>query len=322
MLKLISKLNGTAPQYFIVSNTSLNFAIFATGFTIKSNTMEDKKATIIDLSAMAAKEDNNEVLIPYRKGMAWGYCNEKKEEVIDYVYESADPFSEGLAVVRMEEKCGYIDKNDKLVIPYRYDYALPFKEGLAPVEKKDRYGYINKSGNEVIPFRFNDAENFIDGLAIVEIRDKWGFIDKQGDVVIPCKFDMVAPFIDGVAFVELNGETKFIDKTGKFVDAPGDDVYYDGLTMDISEDGEKVGFKDRDGKQVVPQIYDAAMDFSEGMAAVCIDGKWGYINTEGTLVVPCIYDDYIDDFCDGLVLVELKDDFGYIDKNGVQYWED
>jgi hypothetical protein len=133
---------------------------------------------------------------------------------------------------------------------------------------------------------------------------------------------MVAPFINGVAFVEVNGEAKFIDKTGKFVPDPEEDVFFDGLTLDYSEDGESVGFKDKDGKQVVERVYDAAMDFSDGRAAVCLDGQWGYIDTQGELVIPCIYDDYIDDFSEGLVLVELNDDFGYIDRDGVQYWED
>jgi hypothetical protein len=37
------------------------------------------------------------------------------------------------------------------------------------------------------------------------------------------------------------------------------------------------GFIDTTGKEVVPCIFEGARDFSEGLAAVLVDGKWGYI---------------------------------------------
>lgn len=35
--------------------------------------------------------------------------------------------------------------------------------------------------------------------------------------------------------------------------------------------------------------------FNEELAAVCKNNKWGYVNTKGKLVIPCIYD-YVNDF--------------------------
>ncbi len=59
------------------------------------------------------------------------------------------------------------------------------------------------------------------------------------------------------------------------------------------------------------------------MALVCIDDKYGFIDTTGKPVVPCIYDMLTDNFSGGLALVEYEDDMaGYIDKNGTQFWED
>ena len=37
--------------------------------------------------------------------------------------------------------------------------------------------------------------------------------------------------------------------------------------------------------------YDYAWDFSEGLARVEINGKWGYINKQGESVIPARYDD-------------------------------
>ena len=289
--------------------------------------MSDKKARIIHLSPNIEKqigltvEGDHKLLIPYRKQENWGFCTPEKEIIIPCTYENTNPFSEGLAEVRMNDKCGYIDMTGKLVIPYKFDYGSVFKEGLAAVEKNGKYGYIDKTGKEVIPFLFSDAESFIDGLAMVEQKNKWGYIDKKGTFVIPCKYELVTEFKDGVAFVENGGNGKHIDKTGKTVPEPSNQYYYEGIALDYNDD-DKVGYIDKNDKMIVNNIYDDGMDFSDGMAAVCLKGKWGFIDTKGTLVIPCKYADFVDGFTDGLALMEVNDDFGYIDKQGTEYWED
>ena len=48
--------------------------------------------------------------------------------------------------------------------------------------------------------------------------------------------------------------------------------------------------------------YDELYPFSEGLAAVKKDGKYGYINTKGELVIPCKFD-YASDFIDSTAVV-------------------
>ena len=50
--------------------------------------------------------------------------------------------------------------------------------------------------------------------------------------------------------------------------------------------------------------YDSANGFCEGMASVCRDGKWGFIDTVGREVVPCMYDG-VDDFHEGMTRVNV-----------------
>ncbi len=42
--------------------------------------------------------------------------------------------------------------------------------------------------------------------------------------------------------------------------------------------------------QAIAPQYEDAQEFSEGLAAVKKDGKWGYINEQGKVVVPFQYD--------------------------------
>jgi hypothetical protein len=55
-----------------------------------------------------------------------------------------------------------------------------------------------------------------------------------------------------------------------------------------------------DGNVAIEPEYDKAKSFSGGVAAVCTDGKWGFINGNGTLVID-----------------HLLADASYFDANGV-----
>lgn len=58
-----------------------------------------------------------------------------------------------------------------------------------------------------------------------------------------------------------------------------------------------------------------ALDFSEGLAAVKIDQKWGFIDKTGATVIKPQYDDAWP-FCDGLAKISLNGKWGFIDTKG------
>jgi len=79
----------------------------------------------------------------------------------------------------------------------------------------------------------------------------------------------------------------------------------------------KVGFMDSTGSIIVKPSYDDAYPFSEGLASVTSGGKWGYIDKSGNLVVPLQYR-IAHMFIEGVASVLLSDSgkWGYIDKTG------
>lgn len=40
------------------------------------------------------------------------------------------------------------------------------------------------------------------------------------------------------------------------------------------------------GGRLFGEVYDEARPFHEGLAAVCRDGKWGFVNLQGEMVIP------------------------------------
>ena len=111
-----------------------------------------------------------------------------------------------------------------------------------------------------------------DGKLRLFPQEKWGFIDTSGTVVIGAQFDAVAEFSQGLAAVATD-----TDRTNH-------------SCMDCDRN-QRWGFIDKSGKEMIPLQYHAVLSFSEGLAAVMNDeGKWGYVNTKGELVIPFTFD--------------------------------
>ena len=78
-----------------------------------------------------------------------------------------------------KEKFGFIDKSGKIVVDFQYDWAEQFFDGLAMVSKDGKHGYVNTAGEVDIPLQFDGADHFAEGLAAVASGDRWGFIDTR-----------------------------------------------------------------------------------------------------------------------------------------------
>ena len=62
-------------------------------------------------------------------------------------------------------------------------------------------------------------------------------------------------------------------------------------------------------------MYDFAGDFSEGLAEVKLNGKYGFIDKTGKEIIPIKFD-YTSGFKNGRAGVKLEGKWGYIDKQG------
>ena len=76
-------------------------------------------------------------------------------------------------------KFGFIDKTGRVVISPKYESASPFSEGLASVRLGGKDGYIDETGRMVIAPQFDQANSFSEGVARVAINGKFGFIRRQ-----------------------------------------------------------------------------------------------------------------------------------------------
>lgn len=96
--------------------------------------------------------------------------------------EEGEPYYEGLRTFTDKElNYGFEDELGNILVEPIYEYADNFKEGLALVRQNGKFGFINKLGDVVIDIKFDDAKSFNNGFALVLLGNKEFFIDKSGE---------------------------------------------------------------------------------------------------------------------------------------------
>ena len=159
---------------------------------------------------------------------------------------------------------------------YSVDYTYPrTKHSLIRQDRK--LGMIDSNNRLISPPLYDKLIDFNDGLARVEQNDKVGFVDEQGKLVIPCMYEPDTLYITG-------------NQTWHVMHADG------GESIKIGATPERIGF-------------------TEGLACVIQNGKYGFINKENKTVIPFQYDG-ADNFLDSIAIVKQNDKYGAIDKTG------
>jgi hypothetical protein len=252
----------------------------------------------------------------------YGYINKKGQMVVEPAYDRrARDFSEGVARVAVDDKYGFIDKTGAFVIEPQFLRAESFSEGLAPARIDGEYGYLNKTGRFVIAPRFDYARGFYEGLAAVVIDRKCGFIDRTGGIIIEPQFDAAWPFREGLAPIMVHNRWRFtekwgfVDKTGRVVIEPkfwARSRFREGLAFVVYLHGwgyrqeSKTEFIDKTGRVVnMPHLDNSGRFFFEGLTTIRIDGKYGYMNKTGQIVIEPQFD-YAASFSEGLACVGMK----------------
>lgn len=135
------------------------------------------------------------------------YIDKKGKMKLDFLYDEAYEFKEGLARVNNLSFFGFIDKSGKLIVKYSYDFCNDFSGGYAFVGIPDtgytkvKWGLINKFGAMMFDFTYSAVNDFSEGIASVFDGHKWKYIDPQNIQIIDKKYDYAESFKNGLAFV-------------------------------------------------------------------------------------------------------------------------
>lgn len=99
--------------------------------------------------------------------------------------------------------CGYVENGNGVErIPQRFEVANPFSEGLAAVRIEGLYGFIDTTGKVVIEPRFQSAGFFSGEYAEIRLDNASGVINRSGKLVVSPQFKRIIPFTGGIFIAE------------------------------------------------------------------------------------------------------------------------
>lgn len=262
---------------------------------------------------------SEEVAVVETKSGEWSFIDKTGNFIIQEKYKSVGPFFSGVALVQKQEGYTFIDKSGRQITNEIFEQAGSFFDmgSLAPVKKNGKWGFINKSGQIVIPPRFDLAYRFNEGRAFAQENGRWHLVDLNGNDIAKLD-DGVEPsgalgtFSEGLAAVRVNGKKHssfYINVEGKKFKQPMTynvtNDFHEGLGS--VEDEYGTGFINRDGERVIKSSTHYS-GLSEGLFPVYEDGKWGYMNAQGQMIIHPKFEQ-AGDFHEGCAFVKiLKED--------------
>jgi hypothetical protein len=103
---------------------------------------------------------------------------ETENELDEYDFRIVEELSDDYYLIMNNDlDYGYADKNKNIVIDIIYEYAESFKDGIALVRKNGKFGFIDRKNNIVIQLDYEKATRGDDNIVKVENNGKLDTID-------------------------------------------------------------------------------------------------------------------------------------------------
>ncbi len=239
-------------------------------------------------------------------------------------------------------------------ISNNYSYLKLLEEGFFRAGKNELEGLVNISGQEILPCIYDQILQCSHGMAAVQFRNQYGIVTLQDKWVVTPQRNPLK-ILGPHTYLEHEGSITWLKNfsgtalyfTTNPVTQQGDYLIEEtssGGRWTISMEGRIVhrempatqltewtgpssegfrpvrrngryGFINEDGLLMIPNRYEDVMPFSESRAGIKIRNKWGFIDRTDRIVIQPVYDK-VQPFTSGLSKVCQKDKWGLIDNDG------
>lgn len=246
--------------------------------------------------------DYNEVAIIGENNL-YGVINIRGEYVVEPIYLDIRPYKEERAIYLNNQGMGVVDNKGNIITKKVYSYIGDFSEGLAVVEIQDEisgnyiYGYIDKEGIEIIIPQYFSASDFKEGVAIVKNSiGAYSLIDKEGNIINSYSYGYVGEYNNKIMVFSESGVEPYgyIDINGNIIIKPSF--------------GNAQEFKDGVAvvSTLIPMILEGIETTDKSTDYF---GNYGLINLQGEYVYDPIYNEINNIGQNKVSLGKLRDRF-------------
>ena len=266
-------------------------------------------------------KDNKSGFIVKNEEGKWGIVDYSNQIILETKYdEISKVYGNNMYVVKQDGKQILIKKDGTEVLSTGYDSIskiLKSEDNGIIFIKDSKFGVMKLDGEVIIEPEYDDMKEAKSGILITSKEGKYGIIDLQKEIKVDYKYAMINynekadiyiaedtnfnnDMIDSTftvkqsgILIDMNDEKGYIKLRQadeykyynyKFEEKKENDVNINN-TLFLSKKDGKYGFVDKEGKVVVDYIYDDATEQNAyGYAGIKKDGKWGSIDNKGNVV--------------------------------------
>ena len=311
-------------EIYPIKNISNSF------ITIKDNKkgLVDSTGSIIienlysDIQALGKKYENGYIV--KNDSSKYGIINYNKKQVLECKYtEIAHIYGNNTYVVKENGNWEVIDESGNVLLKDKFDEIVSIDNSYVIIKNNEKYGVISTSGEEKIKPEYQSLKYMFDGNYVAKKDGKCGVINLNNETKLEFEYENIV-YMNEEGFIEAeleNGQTALmntlfetkcsgivseINTSHSFIKLRQDGTYkyysyelgeksvqdvYPANTLFLSKKDGKYGFVNKDGIVIVDYIYDDATEQNDyGYAAVKKDGKWGAIDSAGTIAAELKYE--------------------------------
>lgn len=320
---------------------------------------KETKEEYQDIKRIVDYEDKDKFYLIFEKDNKYGII-EDGNVIVNNEYDNIeyDSFNK-LFIVKKDNNYGVLKLNGETLISCLYDdiniegiyiYALKDEEQIIfsttgekinnsknksaynventnykiTINDENKYGVIDENNNDIIPNEYYYIGYLgNDYFVVSDQTGKNGVVDNKGKIVLETKYDTIekpekvnlieateintntitlfdtdikeiakmnnAKIFEGENYIRLysNKEQKYFNSNGE--EKSNKDILSQNKIFSDVKDG-KWGFVDSNGNVIVDYIYDDVTETNQyGFAGVKKDGKWGSINENGQVIIEPTY---------------------------------
>lgn len=193
-------------------------------------------------------------------------------------------------VIDIDGNYNIVDKNEKKLLSQNYDYIEYFTNDYYIVNLETKSGIIKSNGEIVVDINYSYIQKINDSNCLEAGTE-------DGKTYIISTTCEVSTGIKDAQTVTYDNYIKLYSSTDAlYFDLNGKSVTYQSLypnkTLYAKKEGDKWGFVDKSGNQVVECKYDMVTEQGENSCGVRVGEKWGVIDTSGKTIVEPTYTIY------------------------------
>lgn len=272
-------------------------------------------------------KDNKSGFIVQAENNKYGVVDYSENLILNTNYdEISNVYGNNFYVVKKGTKQILVKKGDEEVLTTGYDKIeeiLKTSEGEVIYTTNNLYGVMKITGEVIMEPVYEDLKEAKSGIFIAKSNGKYGIIDLEKNNKTEFKYTNINYNEKADIYItedenynnELLDNTFNVRQTGILIDEDDEKGYiklrqgeeykyynlkfeekdlkdiYTSNTLYLSKKDGKYGFIDKNGKVIVDYIYDDATEQNPyGYAAIKKDGKWGSIDEKGKIIQDPIYD--------------------------------